>query len=386
MKTFPMFLQLAGRKVVFAGSSEKIARQLRLILRTEAEILICSPEAVAEGIEKITASGRVNLRPRWPEAGDLADAALVFISSGDEARDAALAQRARMAGAVVNVIDRPALCTAFTPSIAAGDDAVAAQVPDHARPQGSIALVGAGPGAADLLTLRALRHLQEADVIYYDRLVDPQVLDLARRDAEMVFVGKEVGGHSWPQSRIDAVIVTAALQGKRVVRLKSGDPSIFGRAAEELEAARTAGIPIEIVPGVTAASAAAASLARPLTERGQTEALVLVTGTCRPGDPDPDWGALARPGTTLALYMAVGKLGQIRDALLRARVPADSEVEIVSAASTGQEAVLRARLGDLGSGRQRVVAPALVLVRHRKPQMAGILGRAELQDPAWVAM
>lgn len=114
--------------------------------------------------------------------------------------------------------------------------------------QGSIALVGAGPGAADLLTLRALRLLQDADVIYYDRLVDPAVLDLARRDAERVFVGKEVGASSWPQDRINAVIVAAAKQGRKVVRLKSGDPGIFGRLAEELDAAHAAHIPIEIVP------------------------------------------------------------------------------------------------------------------------------------------
>ena len=124
-----------------------------------------------------------------------------------------------------------------------------------------------------------------------------------------------------------------------------------------------------MIPGVTAASAAAASLGRALTERGRTEALVLVTGTCRAGDDDPDWGALSRPGTTLAVYMAVGKLVRIRDALLRAGVPGDSDVEVVMAASTGHERVLRTCLARLGAWGRQVVAPALVLVRHGKDRI-----------------
>ncbi|CAN0459624.1 unnamed protein product, partial [Hapterophycus canaliculatus] len=144
---------------------------------------------------------------------------------------------------------------------------------------GSIALVGAGPGARDLLTLRAVERLQEADVIYYDRLVDPEVLELARRDAERVFVGKHVGAHAWPQDQINRVIVAEALKGRRVVRLKSGDPGVFGRAREEMDAARAAGVAVEIVPGITAASAAGAAMGQSLTERGQTDTLILATGT-----------------------------------------------------------------------------------------------------------
>ena len=145
-------------------------------------------------------------------------------------------------------------------------------------------MVGAGPGARDLLTMRAVQRLQQADIIFYDRLVDPEVLELARRDADRVFVGKEVGACAWPQDKIDRLIVAEASQGKRVVRLKSGDPSIFGRACEEIAAAQAAGIDVEIVPGITAASAAAAALGKPLTERGETDTFVITTGTCRPGD------------------------------------------------------------------------------------------------------
>jgi uroporphyrin-III C-methyltransferase/precorrin-2 dehydrogenase/sirohydrochlorin ferrochelatase len=230
---------------------------------------------------------------------------------------------------------------------------------------GRIALVGAGPGTADLLTLRALRHLQEADVIFYDRLVDPAVLDFARRDAERVFVGKEVGASAWPQPRIDAVIVAAARRGKRVVRLKSGDPSIFGRAAEELAAARAAGIPVEIVPGITAASAAAAALGRPLTERGETGALVLATATRRPGEPAPDLAAQLRPGTTLAIYMGAQAAEATARRLVAADLPGTLEVEIVVAASIAAQSVRRTTLAALAEGRAGPVAsPALILVRY----------------------
>ncbi|MDP3341348.1 uroporphyrinogen-III C-methyltransferase [Frigidibacter sp.] len=237
---------------------------------------------------------------------------------------------------------------------------------------GSIALVGAGPGAADLLTLRALRHLQQADVIFYDRLVDPAVLGLARPKASRVFVGKEVGANDWPQERINAVIVAAALQGQRVVRLKSGDPGIFGRATEELEAARAAGIAVEIVPGITAASAACASLGRSLTERGQTDRLMLATATCRPGDPEPDWAEMLRPGTTLALYMGVRKVAAFTAGLRRAGVPMDLEVTIVSSASTAAERSTVTTLAALPAVMQAgdLPSPSIIFIRWPKQHRA----------------
>lgn len=233
---------------------------------------------------------------------------------------------------------------------------------------GSISLVGAGPGTADLLTVRALKRIRSADVIFHDRLVDPDVLTLAGPETRMVFVGKEVGAHSWPQDRIDAIIVAAALRGDRVVRLKSGDPSVFGRAGEELAAARDAGIPVEIVPGITAASAAAASLGRPLTERGETDHLVITTGICRPGDKVPDWGMLLRPGTTLALYMAMGKLAEIEASLIGAGLIPDTVIEIVSDASTGRERQLATTLGRMRAevAASGLTGPAIIFVRRSK--------------------
>lgn len=237
---------------------------------------------------------------------------------------------------------------------------------------GGIALVGAGPGAADLLTLRALDRIRAADVVFYDRLVDPQVVDLIPPGVERVYVGKEVGAHAWPQDRIDRMIVAAALAGQRVVRLKSGDPGVFGRAGEELFAARAHGIAVEIVPGITAASAAAAALGEPLTERGETDHLILATGTCRPGEAPPDWGRLLVPGTTLALYMAMGKLAEIEASLIAAGMPGETAIGIVSEATTGRERRLSTTLARL---RADVTAagmrgPAIIFVRRPKTAVA----------------
>jgi len=235
---------------------------------------------------------------------------------------------------------------------------------------GAIALVGAGPGAADMLTLRALDRLQNADVVFYDRLVHPEVLALTQ--ARKVFVGKEVGANAWPQERINRVIVAAAMEGLRVVRLKSGDPSVFGRACEELDAARHAGIEIEIVPGITAASAAAASLGRPLTERGRTERLILATATCRAGE-SATIGAGFVPGTTLALYMAMHRLATVEADLLATGAPEDCAVEFVQQAGTPVQRIVKTTLRGMSAAAEGLSNPAIILIRW--PHMTHMAAR-----------
>ncbi len=453
MKNFPMFLRMTGRRVVICGGGEEAARKCRLILKTEAEIVIVA-DGLDPELEGVVASGRAR---QAHEAGPdtFANAVLVFIATGDEEQDRQLAAQARAAGAVVNVIDRPELCDAFTPSIVDRDpvvvaigtegaapvlgraiktevetmlaprlgsfvalagrlrDAVAERFAPSARRgfwewafsgeafrahlagrerdaarllkdaialgkapdrQGHIALVGAGPGARDLLTLRAVQRLQSADVIFYDRLVDPEVLELARRDADRVFVGKDVGACAWPQDRIDRLIVAEAAKGRRVVRLKSGDPSVFGRAGEEIAAARAAGIEVEIVPGITAASAAAASLTRPLTERGETDTFVITTGTCRPGDATPTRAHIAQPGTSMAFYMAVEKAAEVQRDLLASGAPLDCPVDIVSCASTDRErhaATTLSRLAETITA-EGLPSPAILFVRYPKSLRAEV--------------
>ncbi|MFK7745246.1 MAG: siroheme synthase CysG [Roseobacter sp.] len=214
---------------------------------------------------------------------------------------------------------------------------------------GSVALVGAGPGAKDLITLRGVQRLQEADIIFYDRLIDDDILELARRDAERVYVGKKPGCHNWPQHKINSILVSAAKMGKRVVRLKCGDPGIFARGAEEINALQDADIPFEIVPGVTAASGAAAAAQTVLTERGEIEALTLSTGHLMAGPEAPTCLADMQPGSCVALYMAVSSAQQIEDVLARSPFHNAMSITIVVHAQRAGQHILTCTAHNLAA-------------------------------------
>ena len=428
MKSFPMFIRTNGRRVVICGGGEQAAQKARLILKTDAQIVLAAL-TLEDELSALVASGDAQWHQGPITAELFDDAAMAFVATGCPGVDASLHAVVRAARCPVNVVDQPDLCDITTPSLVDRDPvvvaigtegtapvlarqikteieqllprtlgglaglagrlrpSVTAKVPRAKRrafwawvfkgeprttwvrgaereaantikaaiaqggaPEasgGSIALVGAGPGARDLLTLRAVERLQEADVIYYDRLVDVEVLELARRDADRVFVGKHVGAHAWPQDQINAIITAEAHKGRRVVRLKSGDPGIFGRATEELEAARAQGIPVEIVPGVTAASAAAAALGQSLTERGQSDTLVLATGTGCAQNPVPDCTRLTGPGTTTALYMAARQAPRVREALLQKGMPSETAVRICVDVSKPTQRILTSPLAAL---------------------------------------
>lgn len=232
-----------------------------------------------------------------------------------------------------------------------------------ARP-GSVVLVGAGPGDAGLLTLNALRALQEADVILHDRLVSADVLNLARRDAERVPVGKAARGHSVPQHRIHELLLEHARAGKRVVRLKGGDPFIFGRGGEELEFLRDHGVPFEVVPGITAAVACGAYAGIPLTHRDHAQSVRLVTAHCGESLDTLDWPALARERQTIALYMGVAGLDRIRDQLMQHGRSGHTPVAIVENGSRPEQRIVVTTLADLErAGHElQVCSPALVIV------------------------
>ncbi|MET1755110.1 uroporphyrinogen-III C-methyltransferase [Novosphingobium sp. RD2P27] len=232
-------------------------------------------------------------------------------------------------------------------------------------PAGSVWLVGAGPGDAELLTRKAERLIGEASVVFYDALVGPEILDMARRSARLVHVGKRSGRHSKDQKTIDKLIVEAALAGERVVRLKGGDPSIFGRATEELEACREAGLTVQVCPGVTAASAAAASLATSLTLRGLARKLIFVTAHARAGEPlDLDWTRLADPEATLAVYMGKAAAGEVSSRLMAEGLTADTPVALVESASLPEERVFLTRLDLLALSAKTALGdgPALLLI------------------------
>ena len=230
---------------------------------------------------------------------------------------------------------------------------------------GEVWLVGAGPGDPDLLTVKAARLIASASVVFHDALVGPGVLDLIPAGVRRVSVGKRSGRHSKPQEAIDALLVAAALAGERVVRLKGGDPAIFGRAAEELTACRAAGVRTHICPGVTAASAAAASLGTSLTLRGLARRLTFVTAHARGTEPlDLDWSALADPAATLAIYMGKAAAPLVARELQRAGLACDTPVAMVENASLPEERIFTTRLEFLPLAARTALGdgPALILV------------------------
>lgn len=232
-------------------------------------------------------------------------------------------------------------------------------------PNGSVWLVGAGPGDPDLLTRKAERLLRSASVVFYDALVGPEVLELIPAHIRMVPVGKRSGRHSKAQETIDALIVEAALAGERVVRLKGGDPAIFGRATEELDACRAKGITVQICPGVTAASAAAASLGRSLTLRGLARRLTFVTAHARAGEELVlDWQALADPAATLAVYMGKAAAPTVSTQLIAAGLDPETPVALVENASLPQERQFFGSLGLLPLLAKTAMGdgPALILI------------------------
>jgi uroporphyrin-III C-methyltransferase / precorrin-2 dehydrogenase / sirohydrochlorin ferrochelatase len=229
---------------------------------------------------------------------------------------------------------------------------------------GSVVLVGAGPGDPGLLTLNALRALQEADVILHDRLVSADVLDLARRDALRIPVGKAARAHSVAQERIHELMLEHALAGRRVVRLKGGDPFVFGRGGEELEFLAGHGIRFEVVPGITAATACGAYAGIPLTHREHSQALRLVTAHCRDSLDTLDWTSLARERQTLAFYMGVAALGAIGEQLVRHGRDGATPVAIVEHASRSQQRVTLGTLAELDDLARRgdIESPAMLVV------------------------
>jgi uroporphyrin-III C-methyltransferase/precorrin-2 dehydrogenase/sirohydrochlorin ferrochelatase len=229
---------------------------------------------------------------------------------------------------------------------------------------GFVWLVGAGPGAEDLLTLRAQRLLQEADVIVHDALVPDAVVAMGRRDAERISVGKRKGAHSVAQDEINAILVREASAGRRVVRLKAGDPMVFGRAGEELAALRAAGISHDVVPGVTAALAAAASIRLPLTLRGVASSLVFATGHDRDGDTLPAWGELALTGATVAVYMGRSVAARVAGRLVEAGLSRETPVAIVENAARHGETVHAGTLRELAGleTRDDIAGPVLIVI------------------------
>jgi len=235
---------------------------------------------------------------------------------------------------------------------------------DMVEKRGEVYLVGAGPGDPDLLTFRALRLLQQADVIVYDRLVSQPVLDLARRDADMIYVGKKKSDHTLPQEEINQLLVRLAKEGKRVLRLKGGDPFVFGRGGEEIDTLMDEGVLFQVVPGITAASGCAAYAGIPLTHRDHAQSVVFATGHLQDNSIDLNWKALAQPNQTVVFYMGLTGLSIICEQLVENGMSANTPIALIQRGTTPEQVVMHGTLETMPDmfNSSHIKPPTLIIV------------------------
>lgn len=243
-------------------------------------------------------------------------------------------------------------------------------------PQGGVCLVGAGPGDAGLLTLHALQALADADVVFYDALVSEEVLAMARKDSEKICVGKRAGKHHVIQEETNRLLVTAAQSGQRVVRLKGGDPFVFGRGGEECEVLKAAGIPFRVIPGITAGIGATAYAGIPLTHRDYAQTALFITGHCRPDGMALDWSTLARGKQTLVIYMGTVKADEIEHELITHGRAPTTPIAIISNGTCPNQKVLTGALTDLAQLASTAERPALIVIGEVVNLRQKLLGAA----------
>lgn len=428
MDHFPVFMAVAGRRIVLSGGGDAALAKLRLILKTTAKVTVFAQEAAPE-IHGWAAEGKLSFVARAVEPGDAMCAVLFYAANEDDAEDARVAMIAHADGAKVNIVDNLADSQFITPAIVDRDPVVVAIGTEGAAPvvarkiktdieaqlpaslgvlarigktfrhavdvlpmgarrrtfwadfyfnhgpkaveaagrdaviptletlldahimtsdkAGHVDLVGAGPGDPELLTLKARKVLDKADVVIHDRLVTPEILELARREAIIIDAGKEGFGKAMAQGDIDALIVKHAQDGHHVVRLKAGDPTVFGRLDEEIDACDAAGVSWRIVPGITAASAAVATIGQSLTKRNRNSAVRFVTGHDTKGYADHDWKALAAPGEVAAIYMGKKSARFIQGRLLMHGADPATPVTIIENVSRTDQQIIATTLAEL---------------------------------------
>ncbi len=428
MDHFPVFMAVAGRRIVLSGGGDAALAKLRLILKTTANISVFADDAAPE-IHVWAAAGKLTLIQRALEPGDAMCAVLFYAANEDDIEDARVAAIAHADGAKVNIVDNLGDSQFITPAIVDRDPVVVAIGTEGAAPvvarkikanieaqlpaslgvlarigktfrhavdvlpmgakrrtfwsdfyfdagpkavetdgeaaviptletlldkhimtrgkAGHIDLVGAGPGDPELLTLKARNALDKADVVIHDRLVTPEILELARREATLIDAGKQGFGRAMKQSDIDAMIVEHALKGHHVVRLKAGDPTVFGRLDEEIDACDAAGVTWRIVPGITAASAAVANIGQSLTKRNRNSAVRLITGHDTKGYADHDWKALAAPGEVAAIYMGKKSARFIQGRLLMHGADPATPMTIIENVSRTDQQIIATTLAEL---------------------------------------
>lgn len=449
MDYLPIFINLKNEPCLIVGGGQVAARKAGTLLQAGGRVSALAPR-FHDRLLKLRESDGVVLLTREFQHQDVCGFKLVVAATDDAELNARVAEAAKAHNILVNVVDRPALCTFIFPAIVDRSPVIAAVSSGGAAPvlarmlrmrlessippaygrlariaaefrtrvkqaikdpqarrifwenvlsgtvaelvfagrneqaaerleqaiaaessgekdlhPGMVYLVGAGPGDPDLLTIRALRLIQEADVVVYDRLVSPEILQLVRRDAEQIYAGKQRNQHTLPQAEINRLLADLAKSGKRVVRLKGGDPFIFGRGGEEIETLMNEGVPFQVIPGITAASGCAAYVGIPLTHRDHAQSCTFLTGHMKDGRLiDIDWSQLSRPGQTLVFYMGLQGLAEICSRLIQHGCPADLPAALVQQGTTRHQLVLTGTLKTLPQivSRSEIKAPTLLIV------------------------
>ncbi len=385
---YPLLLDLAGRLVVVVGGGAVAARRLPGLVDAGANVVVISPDGPPE-----VPSAGVTVIERNYEVGDLHGAVLALACTSDPAVNEMVAADALRDGIWCVRADDAAASTAWVPAVASldgvhvavsggGDPGRAVAIRDsveallrsgdlpirrvrRSEANGRVVLVGGGPGDPDLMTLRGFRALLDADVVIHDRLSPGGVLSLLHPDIEVIDVGKSPGRSPVSQDEINALMVSRARDGCAVVRLKGGDPFVFGRGSEEVAACRATGVEVDVVPGLSSATAAPSLAGVPLTERGTAQLFTVASGHVAPGDPrsDVDWEALARSGGSLVLLMAVANLPAIAAALIEGGRSPQTAAAIVESASLPAERIVTTTLDSLARAEGAAfTSPAVVVV------------------------
>jgi uroporphyrin-III C-methyltransferase/precorrin-2 dehydrogenase/sirohydrochlorin ferrochelatase len=263
-----------------------------------------------------------------------------------------------------NIFNSSVVSLVQSQQLSAAETELQQALQDHQSSKGEVYVVGAGPGDPELLTLKALQLMQQADVVVYDYLVSEPIMQLVRRDAELICVGKKAGAHSVAQEHTNQLLIDLALSGKKVCRLKGGDPFIFGRGAEEIEVLLPHQIPFQVVPGITAAAGCAAYAGIPLTHRDYAQAVQFVTGHCQKDGKEPDWQSLSRPNQTLVIYMGLMKSAHIQAQLLSAGRAEDTPIAILENGTRPEQRVITGTLVQLADliAQHQVQSPALLVI------------------------
>jgi uroporphyrin-III C-methyltransferase/precorrin-2 dehydrogenase/sirohydrochlorin ferrochelatase len=428
MDYLPIFLEVAGKRVIVDGGTTVAARRVERALNAGALVEVFDPDPGDE-VRRFIGHERLTHHVRVPVEADFEGCLVAYGASEEPDRDELLHRAAKAAGALVNVADEKTFCDFITPSVVerepitiaistggaapviarilrarmeamlpaaygrlalflanfrgriyeavpngrnrrrfwenliegpvgdaflAGEESLAEErlEEDLARgsadlKHGEVWLVGAGPGDPDLLTFKALRMMQHADVVLYDRLVGDGIVELVRRDAERIFVGKKPNEHTLTQREITDLMIERAKRGERVLRLKGGDPFIFGRGGEELEDVAAQGIPVEVVPGITAAAGCGAAAGIPLTHRDHAQSCVFITAHGAGGVLDHDWTRYARKGQTVVVYMGLNALGEVARRALEQGVDADMPVAVIDNGTRLEQRVIIGRLDEI---------------------------------------